>query len=116
LDEIDRLTGTSDGGGVKAITKVVKNARGPVVLTANNAYELRFAALHSYCLMLEFKKPSAGDVAKHLKRICEGEKIQADENALKFIAQRFEGDVRSAVNDLQALGQGKERLTYEEVS
>jgi len=116
LDEIDGLTGTSDRGGVKAITEVVKNARGPVVLTANNAYEPRFAALRAYCLMLEFKKPSAGDVVKHLKRICEGEKLPADEAALKFIAQRSEGDVRSAVNDLQALGQGKERLTYEDVS
>jgi replication factor C large subunit len=116
LDKIDGLTCTSDWGGVKTITEVMKNARGHVVLTANNAYEPRSAALRSYCLMLEFKKPSAGDVAKHLKRICEGEKIQADENALKFIAQRSEGDVRSAVNDLQALGQGKERLTYEDVS
>lgn len=116
LDEIDGLTGSSDRGGVKAITEVVKNARGPVVLTANNAYEPRFAALRSYCLMLEFKKPSTGDVAKHLKRICGGEKLLADEAALKFIAQRSEGDVRSAVNDLQALGQGKERLTYEDVS
>jgi replication factor C large subunit len=35
---------------------------------------------------------------------------------LKFIAQRSGGDVRSAVNDLQALGQGKTRLTYEDVS
>jgi replication factor C large subunit len=55
-------------------------------------------------------------VAKHLKRICEREGIQVDEDALKFIAQRSEGDVRSAVNDLQALAQGKKRLTYEDVS
>jgi replication factor C large subunit len=53
---------------------------------------------------------------KHLKRICLLEGIQAEENALKFIAQRSEGDVRSAVNDLQALAQGKKRLTYEDVS
>jgi replication factor C large subunit len=55
-------------------------------------------------------------VAKHLARICEREEIQADENALKFIAQRSGGDVRSAVNDLQALAQGKKRLTYDDVS
>jgi len=35
---------------------------------------------------------------------------------LKFIAQRSEGDVRSAVNDLQALAQGKKKLSYEDVS
>jgi replication factor C large subunit len=116
LDELDGLTGTADRGGVKAITDIAKTAQCPIVLIANNAYDPRFRNLRNYCLLIEFKKPAAGDVAKQLKRICEKEDIQADENALKFIAQRSGGDVRSAVNDLQALGQGKKKLTYEDVS
>jgi replication factor C large subunit len=116
LDELDGLTGTSDRGGVKAAIDVVKNAQCPVVLIANNAYDPRFTALRVYCLLVEFKRPPAGEVAKHLKRICEREGLQADEAALKFIAQRSGGDVRSAVNDLQALGQGKKKLVYEDVS
>jgi replication factor C large subunit len=116
LDELDGLTGTSDRGGVKAISDVVKNAQCPVVLIANSAYDPRFATLRVYCLLLEFKRPPAGEVAKCLKRISESEGIQADEAALKFIAQRSGGDVRSAVNDLQALGQGKKKLVYEDVS
>jgi replication factor C large subunit len=116
LDELDGLTGTADKGGVKAITEVVKNAQAPIVLIANNAYDPRFSNLRNYCLLIEFKKPPAGEVTKHLKHICESEGIQAEENALKFIAQRSEGDVRSAVNDLQALAQGKKQLTYEDVS
>ncbi|MGQ9640878.1 MAG: replication factor C large subunit [Candidatus Bathycorpusculaceae bacterium] len=116
LDELDGLTGTADKGGVKAITDIVKTAQCPVVLIANNAYDPRFANLRNYCLLIEFKKPSATDVLKHLKRICEREGIKAEENALKFIAHRSEGDVRSAVNDLQALAQGKKKLTYDDVS
>jgi len=116
LDELDGLTGTSDRGGVKAITDVVKTARCPIILISNSAYDTRFLNLRNYCLMIEFKKPSASDVMKHLKRICDGEGIGADENALKFIAQRSEGDVRSAVNDFQALAQGKKKLTYEDVA
>ena len=116
LDELDGLTGNADKGGVKAITETVKTARCPVVLIANSAYDPRFTNLRNYCLLIEFKKPPAGEVAKHLKRICEREGIQADENALKFIAQRSLGDVRSAVNDLQALAQGKKQLTYDDVS
>jgi len=115
LDELDGLTGTADRGGVKAITDIVKTAQAPIVLIANNPYDPRFTTLRSYCLLIEFKKPAAGEVAKHLKSICTQEAIQADEEALKFIAQRSEGDVRSAVNDLQALAQGKKRLTYEDV-
>ncbi|MEM2105691.1 MAG: replication factor C large subunit [Candidatus Bathyarchaeia archaeon] len=116
LDELDGLTGTADKGGVKAITDIVKIAQCPMVLIANNAYDPRFANLRNYCLLIEFKKPPASEVMKHLKRICIREGIQADDDALKFIAQRSEGDVRSAVNDLQALAQGKKRLTYEDVS
>ena len=116
LDELEGLTGTADRGGVKAITDVVKTAQCPIVLIANNAYDPRFSSLRNYCLLMEFKKPPASEVAKHLKKICEKEGIESDENALKFIAQRSGGDIRSALNDLQALGQGKKRLTYEDVS
>lgn len=116
LDELDGLTGTSDRGGVKAITDVAKSAQCPLVLIANSAYDPRFTNLRNYCLLIEFKKPATGDVAKFLMQICDKEGILADEDAIKFIAQRSGGDVRSAVNDLQALGQGKRKLTYEDVS
>jgi replication factor C large subunit len=116
LDELDGLTGTADRGGVKAITDVVKAAQCPIVLISNSAYDPRFSNLRLYCLLIEFKKPAAGEVAKRLKWICDREEIQADESALRFMAQRSGGDVRSAVNDLQALAQGKKRLSYEDVS
>jgi replication factor C large subunit len=116
LDELDGLTGTSDKGGVKAITDVVKVAQCPIVLIANSAYDPRFSNLRNYCLLLEFKKPAAGEVAKLLKGICDEEGIEADEKALKFIAQRSGGDVRSSIMDLQALAQGKKRLGYDDVS
>lgn len=116
LDELDGLTGTADRGGVKAITDIVKTAQCPIVLIANSAYEPRFSNLRLYCLLIEFKKPATGEVMKRLEWICDQEGIQADERALKFVAQRSEGDVRSAVNDLQALAQGKKKLSYEDVS
>jgi len=116
FDELDGITGTEDRGGLRAITNIVKTAMCPVVLIANNAYDPRFSALRNYCLLIEFRRPPIVEVVKHLKRICVREGIGAEESALRFIAQRSEGDVRSAVNDLQALGQGKKRLTYEDVS
>jgi replication factor C large subunit len=116
LDELDGLTGAADRGGVGAITEIVKTAQCPIVLIANNPYDPRFSSLRNYCLLIEFKKPPAGEVMKHLKRICEREKIKAEDTALKFIAQRSNGDVRSAVNDLQSLAQGKNTLAYEDVS
>jgi len=116
LDELGGLTGTADRGGVRAVTEIIKTARCPVVLIANNAYDPRFMNLRKYCLLIEFKKPAIGEVKKHLELICLLEGVQADEDALNFIAQRSGGDVRSAVNDLQALAQGKKKLVYEDVS
>ncbi|MEM2987732.1 MAG: replication factor C large subunit [Candidatus Bathyarchaeia archaeon] len=116
FDELDGLTGTADKGGVKAITDIIKTAQCPIVLIANNAFDPRFVNLRNYCLLIEFKKPPATDVLRHLKTICIKEGINAEENALKFIAQRSEGDIRSAVTDLQALAQGKKRLAYEDVA
>jgi replication factor C large subunit len=116
LDELDGLMGNADKGGVKAITNIVKTARCSIVLIANNAYDPRFRTLRSHCLLVDFKKPMASSIAKRLHHICEREGIEADENALKFLAQRSGGDVRSAVNDLQALAQGKKRLTYDDIS
>jgi replication factor C large subunit len=52
----------------------------------------------------------------NLKRICAKEGIAADEEALKFIVERAGRDVRSAVNDLQALAQGKKSITKEDVA
>jgi replication factor C large subunit len=116
LDELDGLMGNADRGGVKATTNIIKTARCPVVLIANNAYDTRFRTLRSYCLIIDFKKLISNSIAKRLQHICEHEGIQADENTLKFLAQRSGGDVRSAVNDLQALAQGKKRLAYDDVS
>ncbi len=118
LDEMDGVYGTVDRGAIPAITQIIKETHCPIVLTANDFWDKKFVAFRDKkkYLIIEFKKPPASEVSKHLKRICAEEGIAAEEEALKFIAQRSEGDVRSAVNDLQALGQGKTRLSYEDVS
>ncbi len=116
FDELDGLTGREDRGGVGAIIKVVKQAQCPIILIANNAYDPRLSSLRFYCLLIQFKKPHVRSVAKRLRQICQREGIEPKEEALQFIAQRSQGDVRSAINDLQALAQGKKQLTYEDVS
>jgi replication factor C large subunit len=115
LDEMDGIAGREDRGGVRALTGVLKTTRSPVVLTANDAYNPRFRTIRKYCLVIPFKKPTVREVVSHLKRVCAKEGIAADEETLKFMAERSGRDVRSAVNDLQALAQGKKRLAIEDV-
>lgn len=116
LDEMDGITGRADRGGVREAIKVVKEARCPVVLVANDAYDPRFSTLRRHCLLIKFKKPTVLQVVTHLRRVCKREGIVADDQVLKLVAERSGRDVRSAVNDLQALTQGREKLVYEDVS
>jgi replication factor C large subunit len=116
LDEVDGIAGKEDRGGVKELIRILKTTRSPIVLTANDAYNPRFSTLRKYCMVIPFKKPTVRETISHLKRVCTKEGVNADEEALKFIAERAGRDVRSAVNDLQALAQGKTRLTKEDVT
>lgn len=116
FDELDGITGTADQGGLRVITEIAKESKSPLILIANSAYDPRFSTLRNYCILVEFKKPTKLDVLRHLRKTCIGEGIEAEEEALRLIAERTGGDVRSAVNDLQALAQGKKRLKYDDVS
>jgi len=116
FDELDGIAGTADRGGLSVITEIVKKTGSPIILTANNAYDPRFSTLRNYCELTEFKKPSRTEIQRHLRKICSLEGIESEDDALKLIAERATGDVRSAVNDLQALAQGRKRLTYGDVS
>jgi len=117
LDEMDGVHGTVDRGAVPAVTKIIGDTRCPIILIANSFWNKKFVAFRNKkkYLLIEFKKPLASSVTKLLRGICSKEGITADEEALKFIAQRNQGDVRSAVTDLQALADGKKRLVYEDV-
>ena len=111
IDECDGLAGRADMGGVGAIIKIVKESRFPVVLTANNPYDSKLRYLRQYCQLVQFGKIPVWDIEKRLKQICEKEKIKYDEEVLRQLAKRSGGDLRSAINDLEILSQGKNGIT-----
>lgn len=115
IDEVDGIAG-EDTGGLAALLKVIRETRNPIILVANDVWQPRFSILRNECELIEFKRLGVRDVVKHLKRICMLEGLQADEEALKIIAKMSEGDMRSAVNDLQAVSYGRKRITVEDVA
>ncbi|RLF09800.1 MAG: replication factor C large subunit [Thermoprotei archaeon] len=116
LDEVDGLSGTEDRGGVGAIVELVKVSMVPMAMAANDPWDPKLRPLRDVSVMIEFKRLRMTSIIKHLKKICAREGIIADEKALRIIADLAEGDMRSAVNDLQAVAQGKSRLTVSDVS
>jgi replication factor C large subunit len=110
LDEADNIHGTYDRGGARAVTRLVKDANQPMVLIANEFYDMS-RGLRDACETIEFRDVSARSIVPVLRDICRKEGVEYDEEALEAIAERTSGDLRSAVNDLQALAESHERLT-----
>jgi len=113
IDEVDGLY-RQDHGGTRAINQIIKETNSPIVLTANDAYEQKIKSIRNKCELIRVKKVHPSTIAKLLKKITEKKGIQADEETLKQIAKSSDGDVRGAINNLQALAQGKKELGKEE--
>ncbi len=113
LDEVDGISGTADRGGLDAILELINNTRHPIVMTANDPWDQKLKPLRDASLMIAFNRLSERDVVTALKRICEAEKIECERDALKYIAQRSEGDLRSAINDLQSIAEGYGKVTLD---
>lgn len=115
VDEVDGLSGRSDRGGVGAIIGVIKGSKFPVVLTANNPYDKKLRSLRKYCELVDFGKVHLSSMTAYLSDICEKEGIEADRKVLKQIARQASGDLRSAINDLETIARGKDKITREDL-
>ncbi|WP_121744502.1 replication factor C large subunit [Natronorubrum halophilum] len=114
LDEADNFHGNADYGGSREVTRVVKNANQPIVLVANEFYDMS-QSLRNSCETIEFRDVSKRSIVPVLRDICRREGVEFEEDALEKIAESTSGDLRSAVNDLQAVAEEAERLTVEDV-
>jgi replication factor C large subunit len=115
IDECDNLAGREDMGGVGAMIKIIKESMFPVVLTSNNPYDPKLRNLRQYCQLVEFRKIPVWDIEARLMKICEAEKIKCDKNVLSQIAKMSGGDLRSALNDLEAAAEGKNEITVDDL-
>jgi replication factor C large subunit len=111
VDEIDGVSGTDDRGGVPAIVDLIGLTTFPIILTAQDPFDKKFSTLRSKSVMVEFPALSADAIAGVLQNICTKEGVTAEPVALKALARRSGGDLRSAINDLQLLGQGAKTIT-----
>jgi len=113
IDEIDGIYGTVDRGGLPAIYDIIKKSAYPIVITANDPWNTKFSALRQKCKLIKLSRVNVRSVAKRLREICEEEKIEADEEALNTLARLVKGDMRAAINDLEAAVGKDQKLTKE---
>lgn len=113
-DEVDGLSG-KDRGGASALTKIIKESKFPIIVTANDPYSKKLRALKKSCTVIKLNSLRYPSIKKKLREICENEGISFEESTLKKLAVSADGDLRAAINDLQTMCQGKEEITDEDL-
>ncbi len=115
IDEVDGISGREDKGGLGTLIKLIDETRWPMVLTANDPWDPKLRKLREKCELIEFKKLSVRDIYKALKRIALKERLEIDDRVLMALAQRANGDLRSAINDLETLAREKKKITLQDL-
>ncbi len=116
IDEVDGINLSEDRGAVDTIVRLVEDTQVPVILTANDPWDPKVGPIRNATTMIEYKRLGLRDALPYLNKICEKEGIEVDEQALRLIVDRNQGDMRSIMNDLQVLTSGRKRLTYDETT
>ncbi|MEM2121032.1 MAG: replication factor C large subunit [Archaeoglobaceae archaeon] len=115
LDEVDNIHKKEDFGGESALIRIIKKKpRQPMVLIANDPYRLSLE-LRRLCEFIEFRRLTKTQIVKVLQRICAKEGIECEKSVLESIAENAGGDLRAAINDLQAIAEGKKKITAEDL-
>jgi replication factor C large subunit len=111
LDEIDELSKKYDAGVEKVVGQLLKSSRQPVIFTAEDYWDPNIRFLRGAVDKVEFKKVNVETISKLLKGISAKEGIPIDDEIVATISKRSNGDVRGAMNDMEAmLGAEKELL------
>ena len=99
LDEADEMTSDAQTALRRIIEDTSKHCR--FILIANNISKI-IEPLQSRCAVFKFTRISEKEVVAYLEEICKKEKIKFDEKGLRTIYSYSEGDMRHAINILQA--------------
>ncbi|MEM3007581.1 MAG: replication factor C small subunit [Candidatus Nitrosotenuis sp.] len=99
LDEADEMTSDAQTALRRIIEDASKHCR--FILIANNISKI-IEPIQSRCAVFKFTRISEKEIIAHLKEIAKKEKVKVDEDGLQAIFDYTEGDLRHAINLLQA--------------
>lgn len=100
-----RPTDLSDHGGLGAITRLARTTRQPIVLTVNDDRTLtRYSTVfRTGVVRIRFYPVRDPELGAFVQRVARTERIVLHPGALESIVKRAHGDVRAALNDLDAI-------------
>jgi replication factor C large subunit len=115
LDEADNIHGNADRGGEKAIIGLIKKTVQPIILIANELYDMSYG-LRYPCKLIQFKSIKQSTIISILNNIANAEGLKYEAGVIEKLAEKSDGDLRGAINDLQAIGQGRSFVRLEDIA
>lgn len=110
IDEVHMLSTSAFNAFLKTLEEPPSYCK--FILATTEKHKI-LPTILSRCQIFDFKRIGIDVIVKHLKHICEAEKIEAEEDALHIIAQKADGGMRDALSmfdRLSSFSGGK--LTY----
>lgn len=104
VDEVDGISGYYDRGGILELMNLIVSSPYPIIITANDAWSKKLSSLRKKTEMVQLKEINYGIIKNILIDILRKEKKFVDNIVLTKIAVKARGDMRAAINDLQAVG------------
>lgn len=115
LDEADNIHGNADRGGEKAIIGLIKKTVQPIILIANELYDMSYGLRYS-CKPIQFRSITQSSIISILNNIASAEGLKCEVGVIEKLAENSDGDLRGATNDLQAIGQGRSFVKLEDIA
>jgi len=109
MDEADNIHGNADRGGARAVSSLVKEAGQPMILIANEFYDMS-NSLRNNCQDIEFSAVQKRSIVPVLRDICRKEGVAYTDAVIEDIAEQNSGDLRGAIKDLATTAEGRDRI------
>ena len=111
LDEADSLTNSAQQALRMVMTEFSASTR--FALACNDSSKI-IEPIQSRCAIVRFTKLSDAEVLRRLKQVIAAENLQATDDGIEAIIFTAEGDMRYALNNLQATASGFDKIITRE--
>lgn len=111
LDEADNITPKAQRL-INSIMEKYPTTR--FAFTCNNSSAV-IESIQSRCIIIRFTKPPVEKFIERIKSICVKESIKYDEDALKYLLEICQKDLRKTLNMLELVFRSGDKITIEEI-
>lgn len=111
FDEIDELAPRFDKGAGSAIAELITDSKNPVIFIANDMWDQSISFLRGKTETVEFKRLAPPTIMRIISNVCRRLSIKLSTEVMDMIANRSNGDARSALNDVFVVMGSDEDIT-----